>query len=141
MREHLFYNLHTLSATNFVGNGSGLTSLNTSNVTLGTLSISRGGTGASTFTANQILIGNAATSILQSPNLRWNSTSNTLSASNFVGNSSGLTSLNASNIISGTLSVNGSGLTSLNASNNTLGTLSVSRGGIGTTSLINNQIL
>ena len=132
---------NTLSATNFVGNGSQLTSLNASNVSLGTLAITRGGIGTTTLTSNQILIGNAATSILQSPNLTWNNTTNTLSASNFVGNGSGLTSLNASSIISGTLSVNGSGLNSLNASNVTLGTLSVSRGGIGTTSLINNQVL
>ena len=136
----------TISATNmtaatFSGSGASLNSLNASNVSSGTLSISRGGIGTTTLTANQILIGNTTTSILQSPNLTWNNTTNTLSASNFVGNGSGLTSLNASSIISGTLSVNGSGLNSLNASNVTLGTLSVSRGGIGTTSLINNQVL
>ncbi len=73
---------NTLSATNFVGSSAGLTSLNTSNVTLGSLSISRGGIGTPTLTANQILIGNAATSILQSPNLAWNNTTNTLSVSN-----------------------------------------------------------
>ena len=44
-------------------------------------------------------------------------------------------------ILSCLLSVNGSGLTSLNASNVTLGTLTVSRGGIGTTTLNNNQVL
>jgi hypothetical protein len=64
----------TISATNmsaatFSGSGASLTNLNVSTVSLGTSSISRGGTGASSFTANQILIGNAATSILQSPNL------------------------------------------------------------------------
>jgi hypothetical protein len=136
----------TISATNmtaslFSGSGSGLTSLNASNVSLGTLAITRGGIGTTTLSSNQILIGNGTTSILQSPNLTWNNTNNTLSASNFVGNGSQLTSLNASNITTGTLSVNGSGLTSLNASNVTLGTLTVSCGGIGTTSLINNQVL
>ena len=48
---------------------SSLSSLNASNLTSGTVSISRGGIGTNTLTANQILIGNAATSILQSSNL------------------------------------------------------------------------
>ena len=125
-----------MTASLFSGSGASLTNLNVSNASSGTLAITRGGIGTTTLSSNQILIGNGTTSILQSPNLTWNNTNNTLSASNFVGNGSQLTSLNASNIISGTLSVNGSGLTSLNASNVTLGTLSVSRGGIGTTSLI-----
>ena len=77
----------TISATNmtaslFSGSGASLTNINASNVSSGTLSIDRGGTGAVTFTANQILIGNGTTSILQSPNLTWNNTSNTLLASN-----------------------------------------------------------
>ncbi len=90
-------------------------SLNASNVTSGTLSITRGGIGTTTLLANQILIGNTTTSILQSANLTWNNTSNTLSATNFVGSGAPLTSLNASNITSGTLSI--------------------TRGGIGTTTL------
>ena len=117
----------TISATNisaatFSGSGASLTNLNASNISSGTLSVSRGGIGTTTLSSNQILIGNAATSILQSPNLTWNNTSNTLSATNFVGNGSQLTNLNASNITTGILSVNGSGLTSLNASNVTFGT-------------------
>jgi hypothetical protein len=82
----------------FYRSGASLTNLNASNVSLGTLSISRGGIGTTTLTANQILIGNATTSILQSPNLTWNNTSNTLSAFSFIGNGSQLTSLNASNV-------------------------------------------
>jgi hypothetical protein len=71
-------------------------------------------------------------------NLTWNNTTNTLSATFFfLGSGASLTSLNAANITSGTLSVNGSGLTSLNAANITSGT--VSRGGIGTTNLNSNQ--
>jgi hypothetical protein len=116
----------TISATSvlastFSGSGASLTTLNASNISSGTLSISRGGTGAATFTANQLLIGNAATSILQSPNLTWDNTTNTSSATNFVGSGAGLTSLNTSNV--------------------TLGTLTISRGGIGTTTLTANQIL
>ena len=53
-----------------------LSTLNASNITSGTLPISRGGIGTATLTANQILIGNAATSILQSANLTCNNTSN-----------------------------------------------------------------
>ena len=95
--------------------------MNASNVSSGTISISRGGIGTTTLSSNQILIGNAATSILQSSNLTWNSTSNTLSASFFVGDGSQLTSLDASNVSSGILSI--------------------SRGGMGTTTLSSNQIL
>ncbi len=64
---------NTLSATNFVGSGSAITNLNVSNATAGTLTVSRGGIGkvTTTLSANQILIGNTATSILQSANLTW----------------------------------------------------------------------
>jgi hypothetical protein len=44
----------------------------------------------STLNANQILIGNASTSLLQSPNLTWNNTSNTLSVTNFIGSGNAL---------------------------------------------------
>ncbi len=92
-----------------------------SNVTSGTLLISRGGIGTTTLSSNQILIGNDSTSILQPANLTWNNTSNTLSATNFVGSGASLTSLNASNLSSDTFLI--------------------SRGGIGTTTLSSNQIL
>ncbi len=42
--------------------------LNTSNITSGTLSISRGGIGTETLTAHRILIGKGSTSFLQSAN-------------------------------------------------------------------------
>jgi hypothetical protein len=57
---------NTLSATDFVGSGSALPNLNVSNAATGTLSISRGGIGTITLSANQRLIGYAATSFLQS---------------------------------------------------------------------------
>ncbi len=59
----------SVSANTFSGSGAALTNLNVSNATSGTLSISRGGIGTTTLNTNQILIGNAATSILQSANL------------------------------------------------------------------------
>jgi hypothetical protein len=104
-----------LTATNYVGSGTGLTSLNASNIASGTLAVSRGGIGATTLTSGQILIGNGANALLQSTNLSWDNTSNTLSATNFVGSGTGLTSLNSSNITSGFLNVSygGTGLTTI----------------------------
>ncbi len=52
--------------------------LNASNVTSGTLPVSFGGTGLTTLNNNQILIGNGTNSVLQSPNLIWDNTSNGL---------------------------------------------------------------
>ncbi len=96
-----------MTANTFKDSGDPLTNLNVSNATSGTLSISRGGIGASRLSSNQIIIRNGSTSILQSPNLTWNNKSNTLSASNFVGSDASLTSLNASNTTMGTLSASG----------------------------------
>jgi hypothetical protein len=59
----------------FSGSGALPTNLNASNVSAGPLSISRGGTGAAALTANQILVSNGTTSILQYANLAWNNTS------------------------------------------------------------------
>jgi hypothetical protein len=69
-----------LTATNLTGSGSAITNLNASNITSGILSVSNGGIGTSTLSANQILIGNGS-SILQNQNLSWNNTSNTLTSS------------------------------------------------------------
>jgi hypothetical protein len=105
---------NTLLATNFVGSGTGLTALNATNIT-GNINVAQGGTGLTTLTSGQILIGGA--NVIQTPNLIWNSGTNTLSATNFVGSGSGLSALNASNINSGTLTVSngGTGLTTLTA--------------------------
>jgi hypothetical protein len=103
------------------GIGSGLTSLNATNISSGTLPVARGGIGTTTLTSGQLLIGNGTSALLQSTNLSWNNTSNTLSATNFIGSGAGLTSLNATNISSGTLSV--------------------ARGGIGATTLTSGQLL
>jgi hypothetical protein len=86
----------------FTGSGSELTNLNVSNATTGILSVSRGGTGTNYLNANQILIGSGSLSFSQSAYLTWYNTTNTLSATNFVGSGSALTNLNASNITSGT---------------------------------------
>ncbi len=98
-----------------------LSTLNSSNIASGVFTVSRGGTGTNYLYANQILIGNATTTLLQSANLTWYNASNTLSATNLVGAGSGITALNASNIA--------------------FSTLSIARGAIGTTTLPSEQIL
>ena len=112
---------NTLSATSFIGSGAGLTALNATNISSGTLPITRGGIGAVTLTLGQLLIGNGTGTLIQSANLSWNNTSNTLSAANFIGSGAGLTTLNATNISSGTLPI--------------------TRGGIGAATLTSGQLL
>ena len=111
----------TLTATNFSGNGSAITALNASNLASGTVSSARLGSGAAntgTFlrgdgswaavpatpggATTQIQFNNAGTMDGTSA-LTWTSGTLTLSATNFSGNGSALTSLNASNIASGTV--------------------------------------
>jgi hypothetical protein len=43
--------------------GSGLTALNASNVSTGTLAVARGGTGAATLTANNVILGNGTSAV------------------------------------------------------------------------------
>ncbi len=50
---------------------SAITNLDVSNAASGTLSNAQGGIGVTTLSANQILIDNASTLILQSANLTW----------------------------------------------------------------------
>jgi len=45
------------------GNGSALTNLNANNISSGTLGVPRGGTGATTLTANAVLLGNGTTAL------------------------------------------------------------------------------
>jgi chaperonin cofactor prefoldin len=66
-----------LNLSNFV-NQTSLNSLNASNITTGTLTVARGGTGATTLIAGQLLIGNTTSALLQSANLLWDSTNNRL---------------------------------------------------------------
>ncbi len=103
--------------TNFAGSGSGIIASNSSNIASGTLSISQGGIGTTTLSANHILIGNAATSSLQSANLTWNNMSTTLSVTSLIGSGAGISALDISNAASGTLpsALGGKGLTTLTA--------------------------
>ncbi|ADQ91222.1 hypothetical protein BpV2_055 [Bathycoccus sp. RCC1105 virus BpV2] len=154
----------TFSGTH-TGTGSGLTTLNASNISSGTLSNDRLDTKTGT--------GNIVMSV--SPTLSGTITGGTFSGTH-TGTGSGLTTLNASNISSGTLSNDrldtktgtgnivmsvsptlsgtitggtfsgthtgtGSGLTTLNASNISTGTLAVSRGGTNITTYTKGDIL
>ena len=103
-----------ISANTFTGSGASLTSLNASNISTGTLSVARGGTGSSTFPLNEILLGNNTGSIYSTSLLKWDDTTDTLN-SKFVGSGNGLTSLNADNFGSGILDITfgGTGVSSL----------------------------
>ena len=68
----------TLTAANIAGAGASITALNMGNASSGTLAVARGGTGAATFTAGQVLIGNTTTAILQTANLTWSIANNRL---------------------------------------------------------------
>ena len=68
---NLTFSGSTLTATYISGNGSGISSLNMNNVNDGTLAVARGGTGRTSFTGNQILVG----SLSQSGDLTWDGSS------------------------------------------------------------------
>ena len=108
---------NTLSATNIAGSGENITGLNIDNISAGVLPVSKGGTGANNLAANQLVVGNAANTPIQSANLTWNNTTNTLAATNITGNGSLINALNANNISSGTLSIarGGTGSSTLTA--------------------------
>jgi hypothetical protein len=50
--------LADVTANSFIGAGSSLTALDANNISSGTLGVARGGTGAATFSANAVLLGN-----------------------------------------------------------------------------------
>jgi len=100
------------------GNGSGLSSLNASNVSTGTLHNDRLST--KTGTGNIVMSTN--------PNLSGTITGGTFSGTH-TGNGSGLSSLNASNVSTGTLS------------NDRLGTVPYNKGGTGQTSYTRGDIV
>jgi hypothetical protein len=68
----------TLTAANIAGAGANMTALNMANASSGTLAVARGGTGAATLTAGQVLIGNTTTALLQTANLTWDVANNRL---------------------------------------------------------------
>jgi len=115
------YSSGNVEASKFVGDGSLLTGLASNlhqvaengNVTSTTIEFTNATTGF-IVNSNSIVTGN-------------------VTAGTFLGDGSGLTALNATNIASGTLDV--ARIPNLNTSKLTAGTLSTSRGGTGTTSV------
>ena len=92
----LTYNFatNTLSATNFSGNGAGLSNTGSA--------LSEPSSGTHRLVTTSLTSGTMTSSGTDSA-LTFNFATNTLSATNFSGNGSGLSSLNASNISSGTI--------------------------------------
>jgi hypothetical protein len=122
-----------IGGTGFSGSGGQLTNLNASYISDGTLDVTRGGTGANNFTGGRILLGNGTNAITENGNLTWTTATNTLSSTNFSGDGSRLTAINASNVPSGVLSLalGGTGLTTFTANRILIGgtiTLSQSAG-------------
>ena len=93
----------TITSNLFSGSGAGLTSLNASNISGGTLGVNVGGTGQNVLPFNQILVGNGTDPVITSANLTYES--NILSAGKFSGSGAELTNLNASYVTDGTLDV------------------------------------
>jgi hypothetical protein len=83
--------------------------LDTGKITSGTLAVDRGGTGAGTFTAGGLLIGNTTSAISQATGLTWTTATTLLTATNIAGNGSAITALNMGNASSGTLAVSRGG--------------------------------
>ena len=119
-----------ISVTSLKGDGSGLTALNATNISSGTLNNARLPSTITVTTVNADVTGDLTGNV-----------SGSISGGSVAGEGSGLTSLNATNISSGTLNNarlpsdisvtsltgDGSGLTSLNATNISSGTLNNAR--------------
>ena len=88
------------------GIGSNITLINVANISDGVLPLSRGGTGVNDIKPYQLLYG-GIDKIDQSSSLSW--INNTLNATYFKGNGSGIASINATNITTGTLPVSRGG--------------------------------
>ena len=119
-----------ISVTSLTGDGSGLTALNATNISSGTLNNARLPSTITVTTVNADVTGDLTGNV-----------SGSISGGSVAGEGSGLTSLNATNISSGTLNNarlpsdisvtsltgDGSGLTALNATNISSGTLNNAR--------------
>ena len=94
---------NTLVATNITGAGSNITNINAANIATGTLPVTRGGIGATSLTATQLLVGDGTNPVTSFSGLTWVSGTNTLVATNITGAGSNITNINANNITLGTI--------------------------------------
>ena len=61
-----------------LGNVSNVDATNASNLSSGTVPVTRGGTGATTLPANKVLLGNGTSAVLSATNLHWDNTNSLL---------------------------------------------------------------
>lgn len=108
------------------GNAEMLHSINASNVTIGVMSVTQGGTGRGALDANRVLVGSGTSEVLSPSELAWDG-----SELSIVGDLS----------ISGYIKGDGSKLVSINASNIDAGVTSVAHGGTGRFFLDDRKIL
>ena len=93
----------------FIGNGSNITNIHASNIDIGVLNTSQGGTGISVINNSQLLLGGDANNILQHSLLQYNRNTNTLISPNISGDGRNITNINALNITEGPLRVSQGG--------------------------------
>jgi len=93
----------TIKGTAFIGDGSNITNIHTSNITNGILKPERGGTGIGDVKISQILFGSSNNTITQNNNLLYNQNSGLLRATSFSGDGVLITNINASEITRGVL--------------------------------------
>jgi len=89
----------TITSNLFSGSGAGLSNINATNISDGTLAVTRGGTGASNFTVGRLLLGNGTTNITENGNLTWINASNALSITGDI-NITGAYKINNNAIVS-----------------------------------------
>jgi hypothetical protein len=96
-------------ANNFIGIGSNITNLHTSNIREGVLPVARGGTGINVLVPNNILYTNNNFALDQSSLFTYNASVGELSVQRIRTDGQFINSLNANNITAGVLSVNRGG--------------------------------
>jgi len=100
----------TIRGTLFVGNGSNITNIHTSNINTGILNTSRGGTGISVINPSLLVVGGSNNNIVQHGLLRYDENTNTLISPNIRGDGRNITNINALNITEGPLRVSQGGI-------------------------------
>jgi fibronectin-binding autotransporter adhesin len=128
----------TARATAFVGIGTSLTGLNSSNVNVGTLAVSYGGTGVQTLNAGSLMVGNGNGGVVTPSNFVWDGANSRVG----INKANPTTTLDVNGTVTATLfSGSGASVTGLNSSNVNTGTLAVSYGGTGVQTLAANSVV
>lgn len=118
-----------IRAAGFVGDGSNITHLDVDAAKKGTLSVERGGTGASAHTADKLLVGRGTDAIASEADLHWDGDLRRLG----VRTASPSAEFEVNGVVAAHAFVgDGSNVTNLDVDHATSGTLDVRRGGTGT---------